>query len=810
MGSANDTVTHRLDAFSPPFALTHLAVGVDNLRYDVFLSPRWRQRAEQFLFEQILHHAQRYVSGLVRSDHRQRSTAASEFKTATRQVLREALHRAKAEENIEIKALARLGMIKWLLEDGQRQFTRLTISLKEKVEKHGGLVHGGMQSFVQRSRVEEFQSHKRHILNAVGENLFQLFEELEQNSLEPARTALFGTPFADIFRVIRNRLILLDNPADAIINLENYVMLGNFRGDPDHEDDVTRIMIEVLRETKAAESSANELAQLEGERQEAVAQLQELTRRLRGGGHTGRQGEGGRGPLGWLGSLTSRSETSARPGNDETQTSDLESQREQHAVAVTELESRVAFLREQDEKRMAETLSNPANAERLFGSLSETGAPETSIPAQRALLRRLHSRLDQDGILTYILASYHLKTIYKEFCPPLNPQQLKHGVASRSGWREFEKLLDRYPACDLPVEKLEDLAHRLRRISRGDVEAILIRFVRDFMRLRRARLYHAHLTALLEKISLVADEKTCRISRLNRCLYEFLLPDEVETQEEEVLSHVVIKADVRDSTGITEELLRRGLNPATHLSYSFYEPVRKLIDRYSASKIFIEGDALILGLFETQANRSSQRPVAKACLLAKEIIEVCQVYNDRARQNDLPVLELGLGIAFHPGPPHYWEDGDSRIMISAALNQSDRLAGCTRIARRLVSGEDNRFRVFLFQREQGVERSDEDEERMISYNVMGVSLNQEGFRKLQGEISLSPIRMSSDLLGQRESITLHGGTVPLGNSFEKLIIREARVPLLLFPGAVLQEWTTRVYYEVCVDPRIYEEPATPV
>jgi hypothetical protein len=93
---------------------------------------------------------------------------------------------------------------------------------------------------------------------------------------------------------------------------------------------------------------------------------------------------------------------------------------------------------------------------------------------------------------------------------------------------------------------------------------------------------------------------------------------------------------------------------------------------------------------------------------------------------------------------------------------------------------------------------------------MGVALNQEGFQKLQEEIALTPIRMSSDLLGQRESITLYGGTVPLGSSFEKLIIREARVARLLFPGAVLQEWTTQIYYEVCVDPRIYEEPATPV
>lgn len=809
MTPADDTIAIPVEASLPPFSFSRLALGVDNLRYDVFLSPRWRQLARQYLYEQILHHAQPYLVGLQPGDHRRRSTAASEFKTATRQTLREALHRAKAEENIEIKALARLAMIKWLLEEGQRQFTSLAISCKEKVEKHGSLMPDGMERFVLRSKVEEFQSNKRHILNAVGENLFQLFEEFEQHSLQPARTALFGNPFADIFGVLRSRLIYLDNPNDSITNLENYVMLGHFRGDPDHEDRVTWIVVDVLREATAEQSSAAELADVEEKRQEAVRQLHEVTRRLRGSGQ-GRGKKESSSRLGWLKGLTRWGSAPGEANSSESDVAGLEAQRQRWAATVEELDGKVAFLRQQDEEQMAETLSNPTNAQRLFGSLSATGTPEPLTAAQQALLRRLRSDLDQAGILQYILASYYLKLIYKEFCPPLNPQQLKHAVASRGGWREFDKILDQYPSYDLPVEKLEDLARRLRRLSRGDTEAILLRFIRDFMRLRRAKFYHAHLTALLEKINLVTDENTRHVSRLNRSLYEFLLPDEVETQEEEILSHVVIKADVRDSTGITEELLRRGLNPATHLSYNFYEPVRKLIARYSANKIFIEGDALILGLFETQGNRGGLRPVAKACLLAKEIIEVCQVYNQRAGQNDLPVLELGLGIAFHCAPPHYWEDGESRIMISSALNNSDRLASCARAARRLVRGGDSRFRVFQFQRDQGARETGEEEEQMIRYNVMGVALNQEGFQKLQEEIALTPIRMSSDLLGQRESITLYGGTVPLGSSFEKLIIREARVPRLLFPGAVLQEWTPEVYYEVCVDPRIYEEPATPV
>ncbi|HKZ52778.1 MAG TPA: hypothetical protein VJ085_05815 [Candidatus Acidoferrales bacterium] len=815
MSTAEKAAGAGLEGYSPSLAFTQLAVGVDNLRYDVFLSPRWQQQARQFLFEQTLHYSQPYLRSLFPSDVRRRSTVASEFKLALGQLLREALHRAKDQSNIELDLLARLGLILWLLEEMQYQFSQLAISCREQVEKQGSdLAPGSMTAFVLQSKVADFQSNKRHILNAVGEKLFQVFEELEENSLQPARAALFGSAFPDFYQVVRNRLVFLDNPNDSALSLEHYVMLGHFRGDLDEEERVCEVMAQLLREQGLGLPQGEELVGLERQRQKTIEELQEVNRRLREidaqAGDSTLVATGSRRHLRWLDSWSTRERAVASPASRERQARELEKKRQKLAAAVDEVEGKVAFLHQQDEKRLAEALSNPANAERLFGSLSPTGTAAPRTPAQDLLLRQLHARLDQADMLKYILAGYHLKPLYKEFCPPLNPQQLKYAVASRRGWVEFEALLDQFPAQNLPVEKLEELSRRLRRLSRADAEAILVRFARDLMRLRRDKIHQQHLTRLFEKIYLVTEEKTRRLSQMNRTLYEFLLPDEGEMREEQVLTHVVIKADVRDSTGITDELLRRGLNPASHLSLNFYEPVRKLMARYSASKIFIEGDALILGIYETEVNRASQRPVAKACLLAKEIVEVCQVYNQRARENDLPVLELGLGIAYHPAPPHYWEDGESRIMISAALNASDRLASCSRLARRLVGGDHTQFRVFQFQAYPALGgAAEEDEEALIRYNLMGVALSQAGFQKLQQEISLSPIRMSADLMGQRESITLHGGTVPLGTSFEKLIIREARVPRILFPGGHLQEWTSRVYYEVCVDPRLYAEPPTP-
>ncbi len=77
---------------------------------------------------------------------------------------------------------------------------------------------------------------------------------------------------------------------------------------------------------------------------------------------------------------------------------------------------------------------------------------------------------------------------------------------------------------------------------------------------------------------------------------------------------MVIKADIRDSTFLTRSLLERGLNPASFFSLNFFEPVNKLLPKYGAEKVFIEGDAVILTLLENEGQRGFG--VARTCVLA--------------------------------------------------------------------------------------------------------------------------------------------------------------------------------------------------
>jgi class 3 adenylate cyclase len=299
----------------------------------------------------------------------------------------------------------------------------------------------------------------------------------------------------------------------------------------------------------------------------------------------------------------------------------------------------------------------------------------------------------------------------------------------------------------------------------------------------------------------VRVEKTRELSRLNNSLNEFGLPDESRPAEDRVVNHTIIKADVRGSTQLTQDLLARGLNPASHLSLNFYEPVKRILDQYGALKVFVEGDAIILAIYEHESNRAGQRAVAKACLLAREMLAVAQAYNARAASTQLPRLELGVGIAFQDSAPTYWADGESRIMISRALNLSDRLSGCAKVAKRLLADHNSPFNVFLFQTVMEGTTEEEVQEFLIRYNLNGIQLNEIGFQKISEEIAFRQVELDCPMPWGQERCTFYLGEVPVGEKLEAIVIRKGIVRQLLSGGKV-GDPGTHAYFEVCIGGRV--------
>jgi len=794
-----------LEPYTADLQLTTLPIGIDNIHYDVWLSPRFVEFVQKYVLDLVKQAAD--VARFFGTDSKKvRPPEVGAFKRLLTDLLQAGLTRAKFEKNIELDILLRLAVLKLLTQEVGTQFGNALLECKEWIRSRGEFFERSEKAHVAKAQLAEMQGDRKNILRKVGQQLYQVLVELEDTVLAKSRRALFGNEFAEVYEGMKNRLLFVEGRRDDFVCLEHYVLLGNFQRDPDRFENIEALFAEFLKDAILAGDSGEEVRGARKRYEEMAAKalglraevfrLEEERQRLVQGLAEGE-------------SLMSKMFGRTDPAEMRAQLADVE---KRHAHLQQKLESlgtdldaargKAEYLSEEYQNKLGEYLNQPENARRLLDPNWPGGASTEAAGLRAQLLEDLIGRLEQRGLLSHVLASYELRNIFLNYCPPVHLQQLKRALVQREEMKLVEDVLKQFPARQFSMKRIEDLAGRLRKYPREQVRAVVMRFAEDFMRLRRDMHNAQRLGALMEKINIIRMEKTRELSRMNISLNEFLLPDDARPVEDRVVSHAVIKADVRGSTQITQDLLARGLNPASHFSLNFFEPVRRMLDQYGAFKVFVEGDAIILAIYEHESNRAGQRAVAKACLLAREMLSVAAGYNARAQTTQLPRLELGVGIAYQDSPPTYWVDGESRIMISRALNLSDRLSGCSKVARRMLGEHTSPFNVFLFQTVmEGAAEEEEVQELLIRYNMNGIELNAAGFAKLCEEIALKPLELECPMPWGQEHCTFYLGEVPMGEKFDPIVVRKGIVRQMLAGGKIGQPGT-HAYYEVCIGARV--------
>jgi hypothetical protein len=729
----------------PSIALEGLAVGVDNLRHDVALSPRFMEAARAQLMRLIVRHGE--LEGLLAAEAKPqglapewlRAAAApksdrstpdkSDWKPLLTELHLAALNRAKKEENISVDLLARLAITKFLRSEMHQQFAQVLERCRVLLKSYEGGRHGKAVEY--RERVAAFQVRKKIILRKAGQDLFETIREIEKETIARTRRSFFGgsgvsesvvsdTPLGEkkgaasvtapltSYGLFVNRLAFSEDGRDDYLCAEHYVMLGNWERDPD-------------RYPRLQDMVWNFMRSLYGE--------------------------------------------------------------------------------EIDTETIDAWLCVPENARLLVG----TGTPDQSTPeglAQEERLAKWVRLLEDEQVMECVIASYQTVPLLGEYAPRINPQQLKNALISRPECDRVERLIQEHGK--LSPNSLYAAVGKVAGCRGAERAKVAARFLQDFSLYHRDLRRLETLTAALDSINVVTTEKVRELSRVNGTLYEFLLPDEQEQPEQDrVLRHVVIKADVRDSTRLTRTLMEKGLNPASYFSLNFYDPVNKLLGKYGAQKVFLEGDAIILAILERSGE--PELAVSRACVLAREIIEIVRGYNELMRRSAMPELELGVGITLQDSAPLYLMDGDRQIMISEALNESDRLSSCNKRARKVMEPQAGPFHVYAFQSADSSETAN-PEDSVISYNLGGIRMNEAAFRKLEQEISLVPlaVKLPSSAASDKGEYKLSSGTVPVDRDiFRKIVVRESRMPRINSEDFSIQKWTDRTYYEVCTDPAIY-------
>ncbi|HEX6503211.1 MAG TPA: hypothetical protein VF011_08175 [Terriglobales bacterium] len=704
--------------YTPRLILKDIAAGVDNLRHDVYLSPKFVEQMRPQLARLIARHgnietvltpdAGAVSFGTFRAapSPQNRKLDPAELKTLLTELHVSGLNRAKAANNVSVDLLARLAILKFLRAELLSQFAQVLERCRIKMKAFEGIrQQTGLQL---RERVAAFQVGKKTVLRRAGQELFQTLQEIEKETLARMRRSLFGADPGSDYRLFLHRMIFTEDARDDYLNAEHYVMFGNWDRDSDRFPHIREI---------------------------ACAFLSSLSL----------------GP---------------------------------EAEDLTVVDA---------------WLNAPENAQELVGS----GTPDVSTPqgcAQEGRLAYWVELLDEAKVLDSIIASYEVVPLLQEYSPRINAQQLKNGLVSRTEYARVQKLIEEHGR--LSTDSFQAAVNRVANCRGAERTKIAGRFLRDFLRYHRDLRRLEALNAALDSVNLIGNEKLRELSAVNGTLYEFVLPEEQRPVEDKILHHVILKADIRDSTCLTRSLLERGLNPASYFSLNFFDPVYKLMPKYGATKVFLEGDAMILALLDKEGE--SGLSVSRACVLGREMLEIVNGYNHLLARSGLPALELGIGISFQDSSPLYLMDGDQRIMISDALNESDRLSACNKRARKSVEPLQSKFNVYVFQMVSDDDAGENADDFLLPYNLNGIRMSEAAFRKLNSEISLQKCHLDLPSLWAQDENELYSGLVPVGNDiFRKIVVRKSRVPQVDPRTSAFRGWTDRYYYEVCSNPAIY-------
>jgi len=451
----------------------------------------------------------------------------------------------------------------------------------------------------------------------------------------------------------------------------------------------------------------------------------------------------------------------------------------------------------------------------LSEDVRQTENNSASIKVRLKCLRRVYKILEhvysKAQISLSILAAYETPRLYQYYVHLLKPNfiyqvlcgDIEIQVAAYKLQNELKIKPLRQQNQSLPsINELSEAQKQLRRSLRQvkGINSRFIHFIKDIVNYRRDLKYYQLMRRAFDQINLLTQEQDIQLSRSNGILYEFLLEKEYPSTSNHIRCHTIVKADLRGSTTVTSELCKRGLNPATHFSLNFFNPISKLVEIFGAEKVFIEGDAVILSLFEFQNNPEQWLATARACGLAREMLAVVQAQNQVSIAHQLPILELGIGICYSPEAPAFLYDGQQRIMISPAIGDADRLSSCSWKLRRKYEHQKLYKRVMVFKQAPTDAFKGEKGMTTFRYNLNGIELSSLAFNKLKTEIALH--RFSLQLPGDEQKNQFYAGIFTDTQKETHLVaVREDRVRLWQeetdhYP--VLDE----LYYEVVTHPEI--------
>src|SRR5579885_635715 len=215
---AEEVSPPKLASYTPSLSLHGLQVGVDNLRHDVYLSPKFVEQARQHIARLLIRHGD--LEGTLGAATPATKTKdqfihsklsgkpqpePADLKSLLTDLHVAALNAAKAKDNPVLDLLARAAIIKFLRFELHSQFAQVLERCRMTLKSYEGFRQ--QKALEYRERVAAFQVAKKTILRKTGEELFRTLREVEKETLARTRRSFFGSGSDEQHKLFLNTLI---------------------------------------------------------------------------------------------------------------------------------------------------------------------------------------------------------------------------------------------------------------------------------------------------------------------------------------------------------------------------------------------------------------------------------------------------------------------------------------------------------------------------------------------------------------------------------------------------------------------------
>lgn len=201
--------------------------GIDNIRYDVHLSPAFRSVAAKLIFKEIVSTA-RAQDRVDTGSPSERADLRNSFKRACQDVLLAGIRLAKDFKENQIDLLAQVALYKFLMREIRERFDALCGHFKESIrETERPHAFNAGENIRLKQALSDIFKNRQAILYTVSKKVFQRVQEVQQDPVGKYRESVFGADARLPEDLFNNPLLFVDASPDDTFMISDYLLFGH-------------------------------------------------------------------------------------------------------------------------------------------------------------------------------------------------------------------------------------------------------------------------------------------------------------------------------------------------------------------------------------------------------------------------------------------------------------------------------------------------------------------------------------------------------------------------------------------------------